>query len=137
VVLGEETKTQGKSSGNGKLAEEGLLNTFGGGSKTRVFVSPGKDILELAMRTVFDDDRQIMAAVMLYNKCHRFGIDRGLEDLKVLMAMKCSKQGRSTALALMAEIGILSPGVLTKGDDMRTLKRKGRQRDDDKPTEPA
>lgn len=137
MEIGEQTESQGRSRGNGKLAEEGLLHTFGGGSKTRVFVSPGKDTLELAMRTVFDDDRQLMATVMLYNKCIRFNIERGIEDLKVLMAMKCSKQGRSTALALMAETGILAPGVLVKGGDQHTLKRKGRQRDEDKPVEPA
>jgi len=137
VVFGETIEKQGKEAGNGKLAVEGLLHTFGGGSKTRVFVSPGKEVLELLMRTVFHDERQAMNAVMLYDKCLRYNHRRGIEDLKALLAARCSIQGRSTALALMAEIGILSPGVLVKGEDQRTLKRKVRQRDDDKPVEPA
>jgi len=137
VVIGDQVESQSKKAGNGKLATEDLIHTFGGGSKTRVFVSPGKDTLELAMRTVFDDERQLMAAVVLYHKCRRFGIERGIEDLKVLMAMRCSKQGRSTAFALMAETGLIAAGVLAKDGDQRILKRKVRQRDDDKPVEPA
>ena len=124
-------------SGDGKVAAEDLLHTFGGGSKTRVFVSPGKDVLELLMRTVFQDEHQAVAAVILYDKCQRYGLKRGIEDLKACLAARCSIQGRSTALALMAETGVLAPGVLAKNGDMRTLMRKGRQRDEhQKPTEP-
>lgn len=137
MELGVTVEKQGKEAGNGKLAAENLIHNFGGGSKTRIFVSPGKEILELLMRTVFLDERQAMSAVMLYDKCLRYNHRRGIEDLKALLAARCSIQGRSTALALMAEIGILSPGVLAKDGDLRALKRKGRQRDDDKPVEPA
>ncbi len=121
--------------GDGKVAAEDLLHTFGGGNKTRVFVSPGKDVLELLMRTVFQDEHQAVAAVILYDKCQRYNLKRGMEDLKAFLAARCSIQGRSTALALMAETGVVAPGVLTKGGDMRTLMRKGRQDEHHKPTE--
>jgi len=137
VVTGNQVESQGKEAGNGKLAVEGLLHSFGSGSKTRVFVSPGKEVLELLMRTVFQDERQAMAAVMLYDKCLRYNHRRGIEDLKALLAARCSIQGRSTALALMAETGLIAPGVLAKDGDPRILKRKMRQKDDDKPVEPA
>ena len=114
--------------GHDILAVEELLHTFGGGSKTRIFVSPGKDLLELFMRTVFDNREQMVAAIMLYDKCRRFNFQRGMDDLKAFLAAQCSVQGRSTALALMAETGVLAPGILAKDHmDMKTLKRKGAQ----------
>jgi len=135
--MDKKTNEAGMISGDGKVAAEDLLHTFGGGSNTRVFVSPGKDVLELLMRTVFQDEHQAVAAVILYDKCQRYKLERGMEDLKAFLAAKCSIQGRSTALALMAETGVVAPGVLVKNGDMRTLMRKGRQRDEhQKPTEP-
>ena len=114
------------------MAAEELLHTFGGGSKTRVFVSPGKDVLELFMRTIFDNREQMVAAIMLYDKCRRFNFQRGLDDLKAFLAAQCSVQGRSTALALMAETGVVAPGILAKDHiDMRTLTRKGAQKKDE------
>ena len=124
-------------SGDGRLAAEDLLHSFGGGSKTRVFVSPGKDVLELLMRTVFQDEHQAVAAVVLYDKCQRYGLKRSMEDLKAFLAARCSIQGRSTALALMAETGIIAPGVLAKDHDLRVLRRKGKAEQDGKPTEPT
>ncbi len=129
-------KTEGVS-GDGRLAAEDLLHTMGGGSKTRVFVSPGKDVLELLMRTVFHDEHQAVSAVMLYDKCQHYKLTRGMEDLKALLAAKCSIQGRSTNLALMAECGIIAPGVLAKDHDLRVLKRKGKGEQDGKPAEPT
>jgi hypothetical protein len=126
--------TQPIQTGNGhdRLAAEELLHTFGGGSKTRIFVSPGKDLLELLMRTVFDNREQMVAAIMLYDKCRRFNFQRGMDDLKAFLAAQCSVQGRSTALALMAETGVLATGILAKDHmDMKTLKRKGAQQKDE------
>ena len=124
-------------SGDGRLAAEDLLHSFGGGSKTRVFVSPGKDVLELLMRTVFQDEHQAVAAVVLFDKCQRYGLKRGMDDLKAFLAARCSIQGRSTALALMAETGIIAPGVLAKDHDLRVLRRKGKAEQDGKPAEPT
>jgi len=125
-----------KESGDGKLAAEDLLHTFGGHSRTRVFVTPGKDVLELLMRTVFDSKEQAVAAVLLYDKCQRFNFVRGLDDLKAYLAAMCSVQGRSTALALMAETGVVAPGILAKDlVDQRALKKKGVQQKDE--TAPA
>lgn len=134
----QKTNKAEKTSGDGsRLAAEDLLHSFGGGSKTRVFVSPGKDVLELLMRTVFQDEHQAVAAVILFDKCQRYGLKRGMEDLKAFLAAKCSIQGRSTALALMAETGIIAPGVLVKDHDLRVLKRKGKAEQDGKPVEPT
>lgn len=120
------------SDGHDRMAAEDLLHTFGGGSKTRVFVSPGKDVLELFMRTVFDNREQMVAAIMLYDKCRRFNFQRGLDDLKAFLAAQCSVQGRSSALALMAETGVVVPGLFTKEHiDMKTLKKKGAQQKDE------
>lgn len=132
----KNTETKGKRT-DGKVAAEDLLTTYGGGSKTRPFISPGKDVLELLMRTNFRDDDQAVAAVLLYDKCLRYDLELGLEDLKAYLAAKCSVQGRSTLLALMASTGVIAPGMLSKGNDMRTFTRKERQRDDhQKPAEP-
>ncbi len=120
--------------GDGKLAAEDLLQTFGSHSKTRVFVSPGKDLLELLMRTVFKNEEQAVAAVLLYDKCQRFNFTRGLDDLKAYLAAMCSVQGRSTSLALMAETGVVAPGILAKDlFDQRALKKKGVQQKDGTP----
>lgn len=133
----KKTNIKDIGSGDGRLAAEDLLHTFGGGSKTRVFVSPGKDVLELLMRTVFQDEHQAVAAVILYDKCQRYKLKRGMEDLKAFLAAKCSIQGRSTNLALMAETGIIAPGVLAKDHDLRVLKRKGKTEQNGKPAEPT
>jgi hypothetical protein len=103
------------SNGSDKLAAENLLHTFTPGSRSRVFVNPGKgEVLELLMRTVFRNEQQAVAAVLLYDKCVKYAFQRGQDDLKSLLAARCSVEGRSTALALMAETGVVAPSVLSK-----------------------
>lgn len=97
---------------HGTVASSDLLHVFPSAGKSRIFVNPGKDVLELLMRTVFKDDREATAAVMLFSKCQKYGFQRGLGDLKAWLAAKCSVQGRSTAMALMAETGVVAPSVL-------------------------
>lgn len=119
-----------ENSGNGKVAAQDLLHTFMPHGKSRIFVHPGKDVLELLMRTVFASEDQAIAAVMLYDKCMKYNFKRGLEDLKALLAARCSIGGRSTSLALMAETGVVAPGVLeTHG---KPLSRKGRPPSEDR-----
>lgn len=95
-----------------QVASSDLLHVFPSAGKSRIFVNPGKDVLELLMRTVFKDDREATAAVMLFSKCQKYNFQRGMDDLKAWLAAKCSVQGRSTAMALMAETGVVAPSVL-------------------------
>lgn len=121
--------TDTRNNSNGRVAAEDLLHTMSPGNRSRIFVSPGKDTLELLMRTVFKDESQAAAAVLLYDKCVKYNFARGLDDLRAYLAAKCSLQGRSTALALMAETGVVAPGVLS---DDKTIK-KAWQRNKQKP----
>lgn len=135
--MNEKTNRAEIKGGNGKVAAEDLLTTLGTGNKTYIFVNPGKNILELMMRTYFKDEDQAMAAVMLFEKCEEFNLQQGQDDLMALLAARCSVKGRSTHLALMAETGVLAPGVLVPGTrDVRTLHRKP-EKEHEKPVSPA
>lgn len=122
-----------------KLAGEGLIHMGGSHHSSEIFVNPGKraDPLELLMRTVFKNDKQATGAVLLYSKCKKFKFQRGIDDLMALCAARCSVDGRSTALALMAETGAVAPGVLealSKGvsaSSSKEIKRAAKRKHDD------
>ena len=124
---------------NKALAAADLIHMGGSHRSTEIFVNPGKrtDPLELLMRTVFKNEKQAIAAVLLYSKCAKYGFQRGIDDLMALCAAKCSIDGRSTALALMAETGAVAPGVLEAlskgvGGTQKNMKRQQKHnRNDD------
>jgi len=122
-MLPKQDDKQTRFSHDGKLAIEDLLHTMPGHSRSRIFVSPGKDVLELLMRTVFKDSKEANLAVLLYSKCMKYNHHRGLEDLKAWLAAKCSVKGRSTNLALMAETGVVAPSVLRDGAETFVKRR--------------
>jgi len=125
-------KKQDKGSSNGKLAVEELLHVMPGHSRSRIFVSPGKDVLELLMRTNFKDDKEANTAVLLFSKCMKYSHTRGLEDLKAWLAAKCSIKGRSTNLALMAETGVVAPSILRDGANTFTKTRGGKKEEEER-----
>ena len=131
------TDQQLKSNGNQRLAAEGLIHAMGQGNKAYTFVKPGDNTLELLMRTVFDTEKQARQVVLLYSKLVKYGFTEGLEDLKALLAAKCSVKGRSRMEALMAEIQVLAPSLYNGvAMDDRQFKawekrqKKGSQEDD-------
>ncbi len=127
-----EFLTKEKQNGNNRLAAQDLIHpSMGGGDKAHTFVKPGKDALELLMRTVFITERQAKQFVMLYSKLVKYGFDDGINDLRALMAAKCSVGGRSRIEALMAAIEVLAPSLYTgsmKADGLKNMKNQ-RQRE--------
>jgi len=121
------------NSTNGRVDEfaaSSLLQQGPGHSASAMFVKPGKDSLELLMRTVLEDDRQATAVVLLYSKCKKYNFQRGIDDLMAWMAAKCSVKGRSTLLALQAETQILAPSLLN-GSGHDQIKKRGRREERD------
>ncbi|MDD5095173.1 MAG: hypothetical protein PHV74_12480 [Dehalococcoidia bacterium] len=101
------------NNGHDRLAAQDLIHAMGSGDKAHTFVKPGKDTLELLMRTVFENERQARQVVLLYSKLVKYGFEDGLADLRALLAAKCSVKGRSRMEALMAEIQVLAPSLYT------------------------
>lgn len=101
------------NNGHDRLAAHDLIHAMGSGNSAHTFVKPGKDTLELLMRTVFDTERQARQVVLLYSKCVKYQFEEGLADLRALLAAKCSVKGRSRFEALMAEIKVLAPSLYT------------------------
>ena len=114
--------------GYGKWIGETLLSpVMGGHNPAKVFTEPGDEALDLFMRTVFKDEKQATAAILLYSKCKKYKFQRGIDDLMALCAAKCSIEGRSTAMALMAQTNVVAPGYLenrSKGIWQRGNKRQ-------------
>ena len=105
----------------GETAMSGVL---GGHNPAKVFTEPGDDAIELLMRTVFKDEKQATAAILLYSKCKKYGFQRGIDDLRALCAARCSIQGRSSAMALQALTGVVAPGYLE--GESKGIFQKGR-----------
>ncbi len=108
-----------KHNGHDRLAAQDLIHAMAGGSdKAHTFVKPGKDALELLMRTVFRNERQARQVVLLYSKLVKYDFQDGIDDLRALMAANCSIGGRSRMEALMAAIEVLAPSLYTGGSNI-------------------
>ena len=130
-----EAGTNGTKEKFHDFAAAGLLQQGPGHSSSAMFIKPGNDSLELLMRTVFENDQQATAVVLLYSKCKKYKYQRGIDDLMALMAAKCSVKGRSTLLALQAETQILAPSLLGGAGKDQQVSKKKNHHDDGSPEE--
>jgi|GEM_PF-2117208 len=127
-------------NGYGKWpGETAMSGVLGGNNPSKVFTEPGDDLEELLMRTVFRDQKQATATILLYSKCKKFNFQRGLDDLRAFCSALCSIEGRSTAMALQGVTGVVAPGYLegkSKGIFQRSRSRKSnRHREEEQVSE--
>lgn len=127
----DENRMKKSSGGNGG-GEMGILNpsfienSFKDSempSAYRELTHPGKDVLELLMRTTFDTEDEINAAVLYYHKCEEFKDEDGKRLLLSKLAAKPSLAGRSRDQLLQALVGQLR---LDKNDAPKQFKKKRR-----------
>jgi len=123
----------GNGHGSGPVDAAGVLNP---GWAENVFkdqempsafkelTHPGKDVLELLMRTTFDSEDEINAAILYYHKCEEFRDEDGKRLLLSKLAAKPSLGGKSRDQLLQALTGQLRM-------DQQAFNRKKKSRRDD------
>lgn len=125
------------SGGDGATAPytrfiEGLASEMGFPNAAKLLVEPGKDALELIMRTVLKDENEANDAVMFYHKLKKFDLlSEYLETLLAWLASRVAIKGLARLDFLQANVGILAPQLRTgygpKAAEKEKVKRDNKQ----------
>jgi len=106
-----QTKGNGHKGFNNPFDFNALFSQHDQPSFGRYFVEPGKEAVELFMRTVFRNEGEASNAVLYLAQCEEFGIEEGKKMLKNYLASRPSVGGRSRKELTMVGTGILAPGL--------------------------
>ncbi len=84
-------------------------------SAMKELVDPGKDVVDLFMRTAFKNQQEQRAAVLFLHKCNKYDIKKGKDLLLSYLASAPSVGGERAKMLLMAITGYLDPKMFQSG----------------------
>lgn len=79
-------------------------------------IEPGKDVVDLFMRTAFKNQSEQRAAVLFLHKVDKYGIKKGKDLLLSYLASAPSIGGERAKMLLMAITGYLDPKMFGVGN---------------------
>jgi hypothetical protein len=111
---------------------EGLMTNSDMPNVAKELVHPGKsgDPLELLMRCIIKDERQLNAIVQYFALCDEFDLPQEKRALVYRLAGSVSIDGLSRKELSMVSTGIIAPSLW--GTRIKDKRRNGKEKDDDK-----
>lgn len=110
--------SQNKNNGNNRpqLPSEAFMNSLVSTSEMpsvfRELLHPGKDPVELLMRTIIPDESKANAAVLLLHRIQEFDLGKPIEDLVLMkLASFSGQKGMARREAVMAATGVISSAL--------------------------
>lgn len=114
----EQQEIQGKQrSPDGKKPGSFLGDVFSTpqfSSAIKELVHPGKDVIELLMRTVLSDVNEARDLALTLQKCKEFRMEKEMDLLLFLLAARTSVGGKARSELLMGLTGTYYPHTATR-----------------------